>query len=221
MPPTKKLILKDFVIPSLNERRYCDLLKWVDKEKGHFLQGAHKSAANWTPADSSVFQDWDKMKGRYNPDEKNYYMYSKQRFGAALKKPKNNDDFSTFDETSVPHKLSSRELNDLVRDWDLSKSKAELLASRLRQWNLLEHNVRVIFFRNRHQSFVRFFRKEKSLVFCSNSDGLLKELGIAHEPQEWWLFLDASKLSLKAVLLHNGNKLPSIPIGHAVYMKET
>ncbi|KAG8174885.1 hypothetical protein JTE90_020615 [Oedothorax gibbosus] len=26
------------------------------------------------------------MKGRYNPDETNYYMFSKQRFGAALKK---------------------------------------------------------------------------------------------------------------------------------------
>lgn len=27
--------------------------------------------------------------------------------------------------------------------------------------------------------------------------------------------------SLKAVLLHNGNRLPSIPVGHAVHMKET
>ncbi|GBM19209.1 Retrovirus-related Pol polyprotein from transposon 297 [Araneus ventricosus] len=35
------------------------------------------------------------------------------------------------------------------------------------------------------------------------------------------LFIDASKLSLKAVLLNNGNKLPSIPVAHAVYMNET
>ena len=33
--------------------------------------------------------------------------------------------------------------------------------------------------------------------------------------------MDSSKLSLKAVLLHNGNQYPSIPIGHAVHLKET
>ncbi|GBL80091.1 hypothetical protein AVEN_29096-1 [Araneus ventricosus] len=35
------------------------------------------------------------------------------------------------------------------------------------------------------------------------------------------LFIDASKLSLKAVLLNNGNELPSISVTHVVYMKET
>ncbi|GBM18055.1 hypothetical protein AVEN_75492-1 [Araneus ventricosus] len=32
---------------------------------------------------------------------------------------------------------------------------------------------------------------------------------------------DSSKVSLKAVLLHKGNKHPSIPVGYAVRMKET
>jgi hypothetical protein len=44
---------------------------------------------------------------------------------------------------------------------------------------------------------------------------------INHKPVEWILFLDSSKWSLKAVLLHNGNMLPSIPVGHAVNMKES
>ena len=35
------------------------------------------------------------------------------------------------------------------------------------------------------------------------------------------IFMDSSKLSFKAVLLNNGNRLPSIPIGYAVHMKET
>ncbi|GBL77575.1 hypothetical protein AVEN_41938-1 [Araneus ventricosus] len=65
------------------------------------------------------------------------------------------------------------------------------------------------------------FKKEEKLVFCSDIDGLLKELRIAHEPNEWRLFIDDSKLSLKAVLLNNGIELPSIPVAHAVYMKET
>jgi len=43
----------------------------------------------------------------------------------------------------------------------------------------------------------------------------------SYDQQEWRLFIDSSKLSLKAVLLQNGNKHPYIPVGHAVDMKET
>lgn len=38
---------------------------------------------------------------------------------------------------------------------------------------------------------------------------------------EWRLFIDSSKLSLKAVLLHQGNSKPSIPIAHAGNMKQS
>jgi len=36
-----------------------------------------------------------------------------------------------------------------------------------------------------------------------------------HSPEQWRLFIGASKTSLKAVLLHNGNKLISIPVAYA------
>ena len=49
----------------------------------------------------------------------------------------------------------------------------------------------------------------------------MKSLNLNHGPTEWRLFTDSSKLSLKAVLLHNGNLVSSIPVGHAVHMKET
>jgi len=68
---------------------------------------------------------------------------------------------------------------------------------------------------------VPFFRKEDDLVFCYDVDGLMNTLGIKYDPQERCLFIDSSKLSLKAVLLHNGKQHPSIPVGHAVHMKET
>ena len=45
-------------------------------------------------------------------------------------------------------------------------------------------------------------------------------LRITHDPDEWRLFIDSSKTSLRAVLLHNGNVLPSIQVGHAVHLKE-
>lgn len=44
---------------------------------------------------------------------------------------------------STPHRISQEELNDLVRDMDLSKNKAELLRSRLQQWNILEEGVTI------------------------------------------------------------------------------
>ena len=35
------------------------------------------------------------------------------------------------------------------------------------------------------------------------------------------LFIDSSKRSIKAVLLHNGNKYASIPIAHSVFMEKS
>jgi hypothetical protein len=49
----------------------------------------------------------------------------------------------------------------------------------------------------------------------------MEALGHQHNTPEWRLFIDSSKVSLKAVLLHNGNKYPSVPSAHAVYMKES
>jgi hypothetical protein len=37
---------------------------------------------------------------------------------------------------------------------------------------------------------------------------------------EQWLFIDSSKVSWKAVLLHEGNKFPSVPLADAVHMQE-
>jgi len=82
-----------------------------------------------------------------------------------------------------PHILTQDELNDLDRDLELSKSKAELLGSRLKQWNLLEKIVRISSFRS-HQQLVPFFRKEDNLVFCYDVDGLMNALGIKHDPQD-------------------------------------
>jgi len=38
---------------------------------------------------------------------------------------------------------------------------------------------------------------------------------------KWCLFIDSPKVSLKVVLLQNGNKFPSIPLAHAAKMKES
>lgn len=58
------------------------------------------------------------------------------------------------------------------------------------------------------------------MIYCNNIDGLFDTYSINHHPQAWRLFIDSSKISLRAVLLHNGNKYPSISLGHAVSLKE-
>jgi hypothetical protein len=46
-------------------------------------------------------------------------------------------------------------------------------------------------------------------------------LNMSHCSDEWRLFIDSSKGSRKAVLLHNGNVLPSIPVAHACAIKDS
>jgi hypothetical protein len=74
------------------------------------------------------------------------------------------------------------ELNDLIRDLDLPISKAELLGSRLQQWNLLKENVRISVYHKRHEDIVQFFKMERVLVACTDIDGLMQTLNINHNP---------------------------------------
>ena len=48
----------------------------------------------------------------------------------------------------------------------LAKSNAELLTSRLKQWNLLDSSVRVTEQRKRYQDFSSIFATEDELCFC-------------------------------------------------------
>ena len=64
-----------------------------------------------------------------------------------------NEEFGITTET---HLINESELNDLVRSLDLPKVKAELLASRLKQWNLLQNGVKVSSFRTCQQSWPSF-----------------------------------------------------------------
>ncbi|KAL7837429.1 hypothetical protein SRHO_G00271400 [Serrasalmus rhombeus] len=61
---------------------------------------------------------------------------------------------------------------------------------------------------------------QDGLCFCNNVAGLFEAIGITCNPNEWRLFIDSSCKSLKAVLLHNGNKYPSLPVAHSVHLKE-
>ena len=108
------------------------------------------------------------------------------------------------------HRITQEELNYPIRDLDLPKSKAELLGSRLQQWNLLKENVRISVYRKKHEDLVQFFNMERGFVACTYIDGLMQILDINHNPLDCRLFIHSSKFTL-----------PSIPVGISVHNKES
>ena len=132
----------------------------------------------------------------------------------------------TYEPTSsmtLPRPLIQSQLNDLTRDLDLSKENAQLLGSRLSESNLLFKKTTLYWYRNREEKFRRFFEVDSSssLAYCNDVKGLIGALGFSYQPREWRLFIDSSSRSLKAVLLHIGNKIASVPIGHSVQLTES
>lgn len=121
-----------------------------------------------------------------------------------------------------PNLYTQERLSDLVRDLGLDKDRAELLASRFKEDNILASGAKVSFYRTREKDFLQYFSQEDSLVYCSDIDGLMNKMkrGI-YKDDEWRLFIDASKRSLKAVLLHITNFYASIPVGHSVKLRES
>ena len=87
-------------------------------------------------------------------------------------------------------------LYDLDRDLGLSKQHAELLGSRLQEWNLLAEDTKISVFRKRNDKLTSYFAMENCICACKHVNGLMDELDIEYNPEDWRLFIDSSKLSL-------------------------
>ena len=110
-------------------------------------------------------------------------------------------------------------MNDLIRVLNLSKNEAEVLDSRLKKKNLFEKDVKISLYRDREKDLTTYFFSQDTLIYYNDVDALIRAIGHEHQPQNWRLFIDSNKLSLKAVLLHKGNEYPSKPIAHATNIK--
>jgi hypothetical protein len=80
---------------------------------------------------------------------------------------------------------------------DRQKLISSSTSSSLLQWNLLAKETRKFLFRKRREKFSKYYRIQDSLCIYSDVNGLVEELGFPHNSEEWRLFIDASKLSLK------------------------
>ena len=126
-----------------------------------------------------------------------------------------------FDSSSTePQCFSQSELRDLVRDLELPKESAEVLASCLKGKNLLESGTLVAYYRNRDAEFSRFFKQSTDLLYCKDPEQVLL-LGVGqYNASDWRLLIDSSKQSLKCFLLRNTIGYASIPIGNSTTLKE-
>ena len=94
----------------------------------------------------------------------------------------------------------------MIKDLILSKNEAEILGSRLKERNLLKKDVKISLYQNREKDLIAYFSSGDILIYCNDEDRLMRAIGHKRQPENWRLFIDSNKLSLKAVLLHNGNE---------------
>ena len=88
------------------------------------------------------------------------------------------DDDKDFSCSSTPVLFDQQNLNDLIRDLSLSKESSEVLASRLKDRNLLQHGTNITFHRTRDKQFVPVFDDQLNFVFCKDIPGVLMKLGV-------------------------------------------
>jgi DNA gyrase/topoisomerase IV subunit B len=92
---------------------------------------------------------------------------------------------SEFQTTSHSERFDQNELSDLIRDLNFSKDSSELLASRLKEKNVLQPGTKITFYRRREKDLLPFYTKQNNLVFCNDFGNLLKKTGLSeYNPSE-------------------------------------
>ncbi|XP_049307337.1 uncharacterized protein LOC125777138 [Bactrocera dorsalis] len=119
--------------------------------------------------------------------------------------------------------ISQARLNTMVRHLKLSQRQAICLAHHLRSVNTLSKDVKVYGYRKRQEELLDFFEVngDNTFSYCKNIPGLMQYMNCEYKPEQWLLFIDSSKNSLKAVLLYVDNTKNPVPIAISSNTKET
>lgn len=157
--------------------------------------------------------------------------------------------YKIYSKVLKPLLLNQARFNDLCRDINLTGREAEILGSRLLEWHLCDLTTKITAYREDKRFSSKFAeteivlqcKKKKhedhdeeceededlgeeertyNLGYIKDLKGLFELFQIEHVPSEWRLFIDGSSNSLKAVLLHNENRLPSIPLAYCKKLPE-
>lgn len=110
--------------------------------------------------------------------------------------------------------ISQHRLNVMARQLKLSQTRQIILAQHLNAVNILAPDVRIFGAYGRQQNWMEYFERnaENTFAFCNNIRGLMEKMGHQYAPNEWRLFIDSSKSSLKAVLLYIDNTKNPVPL---------
>ena len=81
--------------------------------------------------------------------------------------------------------------------------------------------MKITLYRKRTEDLLPLFTVKDDLCFGNDITELFEKLEILYDKTNWRLFIDASKDSIKSVLLHNGNTLHSVPIADSTTMKKS
>ena len=96
------------------------------------------------------------------------------------------DDDVDFACSSTPVLLDQQNLSDLIRDLSLSKESSEVLASQVKDRNLLQHGTKITFYRTRDKEFVPFFDDQLNFVLCKDIPGVLMKLVVTEYSLANW-----------------------------------
>ena len=107
-----------------------------------------------------------------------------------------------------------------MRDLQSSKEYAQKLGRQLKENNLLSTNTTYSWYRNREDEFLPFYHTENGITFCPNASNLLRKLEYNEHDSNWYLFMDSSTQSFKAILI-NKIDLKVVPLVYAKETKET
>lgn len=119
--------------------------------------------------------------------------------------------------------ISQQRLNIIARQLKLSQNRMIVLTQHLKAVNILAPDVRIYAARGRQREFLQFFTRNEnnSFAYCNDIPGLMASMNYTYKAEEWRLFIDGSKSSLKAVLLYIDNSKNPVPIALNLNTKET
>lgn len=94
------------------------------------------------------------------------------------------------------HLITSADYKDIIRDFKLSSRQSEGLASRLKQWNVVDSDFRITLNRSdvERMCFKQFFEEDENqtLVYCTDVKGLFSAFQHDYVSHDWRLFIDGS-----------------------------